>query len=366
MTEFSSNLLEWFKTSGRHDLPWQKKINPYRVWVSEIMLQQTQVKTVVPYFERFIKTFPTIDSLSSASIDRVLHLWTGLGYYARARNLHKTSIIITTQLGGQFPDTVDELVSLPGIGRSTAGAILALSMNKRASILDGNVKRVLTRFFLVQGWPEQTKIKNQLWEIADKNTPVRNFSQYTQAIMDLGATVCKRSSPECLCCPLNTECKACITDQIEHYPGKKPKRLIPTKKVFMYIVENELGEILLEQRPSEGIWGALYSFPEKLPTKMVSESLESSKELGSIPAHPVENSLSVIRHTFSHFHLKIQPKLVKVSKNEFKPNDSKHRVWYSLKNPAALGLAAPVKKLLAELLERSLQEKKPYGQKSTL
>lgn len=349
MNEFSSNLLKWFKTSGRHDLPWQKNVDPYRVWVSEIMLQQTQVKTVVPYFERFMERFPTIDSLSLASIDQVLHLWTGLGYYARARNLHKTSIIIASELDGQFPDTIDELVSLPGIGRSTAGAILALSMNKRASILDGNVKRVLTRFFLVQGWPEQTKVKNQLWEIADRNTPLRNFSQYTQAIMDLGATVCKRSSPECLCCPLKSECKAYNSNQTQNYPSKKPKRFMPTKKVCMYIVKNELGEILLEQRPPEGIWGALYSFPEELPTSRDNENPVSSKNHCSQLAIPSENYLSTIRHTFSHFHLEIQPKLVKVSKNEFKLDDSKHRVWYSLKNPPTLGLAAPVKKLLAEL-----------------
>ena len=349
MTEFSSNLLKWFKTNGRHDLPWQRNINPYRVWVSEIMLQQTQVKTVVPYFERFMERFPTIDSLSLASIDQVLHLWTGLGYYARARNLHKTSIIIATELAGQFPDTIDELVSLPGIGRSTAGAILALSMNKRASILDGNVKRVLTRFFLVHGWPEQTKVRNQLWEIADRNTPQRNFSQYTQAIMDLGATVCKRSRPECLCCPVKSECKAYNSNQIQNYPTKKPKRLMPTKEVCMYIVKNELGEILLEQRPPEGIWGALYSFPENLPTSRENEKPMSSKNLCSQLAIPSENCLSTIRHTFSHFHLEIQPKLVKVSKNEVKLDDSTHRVWYSLKSPPTLGLAAPVKKLLAEL-----------------
>ena len=358
MTKFSSNLLKWFKTNGRHNLPWQENISPYRVWVSEIMLQQTQVKTVIPYFKSFMERFPTVESLSSANIDQVLHLWTGLGYYARARNLHKTSIIVTTKFDGQFPNAVDELVSLPGIGRSTAGAILALSMNKRASILDGNVKRVLTRFFLVQGWPEQTKVKNQLWELADRTTPVKNFSQYTQAIMDLGATVCKRSNPECLRCPLNNECKAYTTNQVENYPSKKPKRLIPTKKVCMYILENELGEILLEQRPSEGIWGALYSFPEKLPTIGVKEYTESSKKPCSKTARPSENYLKTIKHSFSHFHLEIQPRLVKVAKNEFKINDSAHRVWYSLENPAALGLAAPVKKQLAELSARNLPEKK--------
>ena len=357
MSKFSSNLLKWFKTNGRHNLPWQENISPYRVWVSEIMLQQTQVKTVIPYFKSFMERFPTIESLSSANIDQVLHLWTGLGYYARARNLHKTSIIVTTKFGGQFPNVIDELVSLPGIGRSTAGAILALSMNKKASILDGNVKRVLARFFLVRGWPEKTKVKNRLWEIADSNTPMTNFSQYTQAIMDLGATVCKRSNPECERCPLNTECKAYTTNQVGNYPGKKPKRLIPTKKVCMYILENELGEILLEQRPSEGIWGALYSFPEKLPTLGVKEYSESSKKLCSKTARPSGNYLKTIRHTFSHFHLEIQPKLVKVSKNEFKINDSVHRVWYSLENPAALGLAAPVKKQLAELFAKNLRER---------
>ena len=265
--------------------------------------------------------------------------------------------IIASELDGQFPDTIDELVSLPGIGRSTAGAILALSMNKRASILDGNVKRVLTRFFLVQGWPEQTKVKNQLWEMADRNTPLRNFSQYTQAIMDLGATVCKRSSPECLCCPLKSECKAYNSNQTQNYPSKKPKRIMPTKKVCMYIVKNELGEILLEQRPSEGIWGALYSFPEKLPTSRDNEEPVSNKNHCSQLAIPSENYLNTIRHTFSHFHLEIQPKLVKVSKNEFKLDDSKHRVWYSLKNPPTLGLAAPVKKLLAELSERKVYKR---------
>ena len=349
MTKFSSNLLKWFKTNGRHNLPWQENISPYRVWVSEIMLQQTQVKTVIPYFKSFMERFPTIESLSSANIDQVLHLWTGLGYYARARNLHKTSIIVTTKFDGQFPNAVDELVSLPGIGRSTAGAILALSMNKRASILDGNVKRVLTRFFLVHGWPEQTKVRNQLWEIADRNTPQRNFSQYTQAIMDLGATVCKRSRPECLCCPVKSECKAYNSNQIQNYPTKKPKRLMPTKEVCMYIVKNELGEILLEQRPPEGIWGALYSFPENLPTSRENEKPMSSKNHSTQLRIPSENCLSTIRHTFSHFHLDIQPKIVKVSKNELKLDDSTHRVWYSLKSPPTLGLAAPVKKLLAEL-----------------
>ena len=224
MPSLSSSLLKWFKIHGRHDLPWQKNLSPYRVWVSEIMLQQTQVKTVIPYYKRFMERFPQINDLSSANIDQVLYLWTGLGYYARARNLHKTARIITSQYDSQFPDTVEDLEKLPGIGRSTAGAILALSLNKRAPILDGNVKRVLTRFYSIPGWPEQTKTKNQLWAIAEKNTPRKNFAQYTQAIMDLGATGCKRSKPDCCRCPVEHTCNAYTLNKVEDYPSKKPNK----------------------------------------------------------------------------------------------------------------------------------------------
>lgn len=324
------------------------------------MLQQTQVKTVIPYFERFMERFPEVDYLSSATTDQVLHLWTGLGYYARARNLHMTAKIIANEHDGLFPKTVDELLLLPGIGRSTAGAILALSMNKRAPILDGNVKRVLARFYSIQGWPEQTKVKNQLWEVAEQNTPLNNFSQYTQAIMDLGATVCKRSNPDCLKCPLNFGCNAYKYGETQNYPGKKPKKLIPIKKVCMYVFENEFGEILLEQRPPKGIWGSLYSFPEALELSKFRENLEANDTLCFKSAQIAEINLKPIRHTFSHFQLEIQPKLLKVLKNQFVTNDSTHRVWYSFQNPVELGLAAPVKKLLSTLSARQLEEKKAY------
>lgn len=354
MTSLSSSLLKWFKIHGRHDLPWQKNISPYRVWVSEIMLQQTQVKTVIPYYKRFIERFPQINDLSSANIDQVLYLWTGLGYYARARNLHKTARILTSQYDSQFPDTVEDLETLPGIGRSTAGAILALSLNKRAPILDGNVKRVLTRFYSIPGWPEQTKTKNQLWEIAEKNTPLKNFAQYTQAIMDLGATVCKRSKPDCCRCPLEHTCNAYTLNKVEDYPSKKPKKKpMPIKKICMYVFENEFGEVLLERRPPQGIWGSLYSFPEKREQKDDTTSSKTIKHLNSKSRSSEDFELKSLRHTFSHFHLDIQPTLLKVSKRELEIDDSARWVWYSLNNPSELGLAAPVKNLLSTLSARN-------------
>ena len=354
MTSLSSSLLKWFKIHGRHDLPWQKNLSPYRVWVSEIMLQQTQVKTVIPYYRRFIKRFPQINDLSSANIDQVLYLWTGLGYYARARNLHKTARILTSQYDSQFPDTVEDLETLPGIGRSTAGAILALSLNKRAPILDGNVKRVLTRFYSIPGWPEQTKTKNQLWAIAEKNTPLKNFAQYTQAIMDLGATVCKRSKPDCCRCPLEHTCNAFTLNKVEDYPSKKPKKKpMPIKKICMYVFENEFGEVLLERRPPQGIWGSLYSFPEKRGQKDDTTSSKTIKHLNSKSRSSEDFELKSLRHTFSHFHLDIQPTLLKVSKRELEIDDSARWVWYSLNNPSELGLAAPVKNLLSTLSARN-------------
>ena len=318
------------------------------------MLQQTQVKTVIPYYQRFIERFPQINDLSSANIDQVLYLWTGLGYYARARNLHKTAKILTSQYDSQFPDTVEDLETLPGIGRSTAGAILALSLNKRAPILDGNVKRVLTRFYSIPGWPEQTKTKNQLWEIAEKNTPLKNFAQYTQAIMDLGATVCKRSKPDCCRCPLEHTCNAYTLNKVEDYPSKKPKKKpMPIKKICMYVFENEFGEVLLERRPPQGIWGSLYSFPEKREQKDDTTSSKTIKHLNSKSRSSEDFELKSLRHTFSHFHLDIQPTLLKVSKRELEVDDSARWVWYSLNSPTELGLAAPVKNLLSTLSARN-------------
>ena len=350
MNNFSDNVLEWFKSHGRRDLPWQKNPTPYRVWVSEIMLQQTQVATVIPYYQSFMKKFPSIAELAKADIDQVLHLWTGLGYYARARNLHKAAQTVVEKFSSEFPKSVEALESLPGIGRSTAGAIAALSMNIQAPILDGNVKRVLARFHTIEGWPEQTKVKNALWQIAEQYTPVKDVAEYTQAIMDLGATVCKRSNPGCDRCPLYSNCLAFTTNSIKKYPGKKPKKKLPVKSVVMYIFQNESGEVYLEKRPPNGIWGSLYSFPEQAleaDTTLAHESIEN------IPQHilPLKSgkSLQPLRHTFSHYHLDINPRMVAVKQNGVGVAETDHWLWYPLDHSVEVGLAAPVKKLLSKL-----------------
>lgn len=366
-TGFADSVLDWFTQHGRKDLPWQEDPTPYRVWVSEIMLQQTQVSTVIDYYQRFMARFPDVHTLASAELDQVLHLWTGLGYYARARNLHKAASIVVAMHGGEFPTELAALESLPGIGRSTAGAIAALSMNIRASILDGNVKRVLTRYHGIEGWPEQSAIKNRLWELADALTPSRQVAQYTQAMMDLGAMVCTRSNPDCTHCPLNHDCIACKEDKQAHIPGKKPRKVLPVKSVVMYIIQNDDGEVMLEKRPAQGIWGGLYSFPEyeKDLANKVSEPVSEAgwvlhptqcNELVlpaglpdlNIQSEPV-SKLPPLRHTFSHYHLDITPihSYFKGSAREFA--EPRRYIWYPLDGSMEVGLAAPIKKLLARL-----------------
>ncbi len=341
--KFNQAVLDWFDTHGRKELPWQQGSTPYRVWVSEIMLQQTQVQTVIPYFARFMDRFPDVTSLANAPLDQVLHLWTGLGYYARARNLHKTAVAVRDNYRSEFPQSVDELESLPGIGRSTAGAIAALSMGIRAPILDGNVKRVLTRHFAIAGWPDQTKVKRALWEIAEHYTPAERIADYTQAMMDLGATLCTRSQPNCEACPLTKSCEAYATESIQLYPGKKPRKTLPVKSTAMFILRDKNDAVLLEKRPPNGIWGSLYSLPEGDPAaKMVTIGHQtfSLNDAGILKS---------IRHTFSHYHLDITPiqlldqnKLDQVAEND-------RWLWYPLNHSRQVGLAAPVKKLLSSL-----------------
>ena len=258
---FSESLLDWFDEHGRKNLPWQKPITPYRVWLSEVMLQQTQVDTVIPYFEKFVNTYPDVASLAAAPIDHVLHLWTGLGYYARARNLHKCAITVCENYEGQFPSDQNELATLPGIGRSTAAAIASIAFEQPTAILDGNVKRVLTRHRAIEGWPGNKKIESQLWEIAEDYMPQTRCRDYTQAIMDLGATLCTRSKPQCLLCPVNHDCIAKQNGNPTDYPSKKPKKAQPVKDTHMLIARHH-NDILLEQRPASGIWGGLWSFKE--------------------------------------------------------------------------------------------------------
>jgi len=345
---FSTKLLAWFKDHGRHNLPWQKDKTPYKVWVSEIMLQQTQVSTVIPYFERFMTAFPTVKHLADAEEDAVLHQWTGLGYYARARNLHKTAQIIQQQFAGHFPDTVEKLSELPGIGRSTAGAIIASSMNKPAVILDGNVKRVLCRYFCIEGWPDQTATLKKLWTIAEDLTPRENCADYNQAIMDLGASLCSRTRPACELCPFNDACQAFRTGQTDRFPQKKPKKKLPVRSTTMLVLHaNEGQKILLEKRPASGIWGGLWSLPE-IPS---GDSPDPFLMMHGLRRQEPPQSWQPIRHTFSHYHLDITPMLITLEKFGGGVMEKGRWHWYDLSNPSQVGLAAPVKKLLGAMGE---------------
>lgn len=346
---FAKKILTWFDSHGRHDLPWQAERTPYRVWVSEIMLQQTQVSTVIPYFQRFIDRFPSVQSLAEAKIDQVLHLWSGLGYYARARNLHAAAKAIVEEHQGIFPQNVEGLMALKGIGQSTAGAIAALSMGIRATILDGNVKRVLARYHSIGGWPEQTAVKKVLWEIAESHTPTRRVDDYTQALMDLGATVCTRSSPACTSCPLRTDCSAHREGRTAEFPGRKAKKVLPIRSVAMFILQNDEGEVLLEKRPATGIWGSLYSLPESADSNTPPDFGQTT---GDKNFYSTLEDLAKIRHSFSHYHLDITPVRLHAGSKKNEIAETDRWLWYPLDHSLQVGLAAPVKKLLSQLAEK--------------
>lgn len=343
--QFSKQLLAWFEQHGRHDLPWQFKRTAYRVWVSEIMLQQTQVTTVIPYYERFMQSFPDVGALAGAKLDDVLHHWTGLGYYARARNLYKTANIIVNDYDGQFPQTIDEVVSLPGIGQSTAGAILSLACDQRHPILDGNVKRVLSRYHAVEGWPGKKDVETKLWSYAEQHTPLTSFDKYTQAIMDLGATVCTRRNPDCNSCPLSKGCSARKLMRQHDFPGSKPKSKLPKRETILAIIENSEGEILLEQRPPSGIWGGLWCFPEISMDESIASVLQ--KQYGYNIKEQIE--YKTFKHTFSHFHLMIKPIHVKVEPRSDKVRERGLSTWLDTRLAPNLGFPAPVVSLLEGL-----------------
>lgn len=302
MANFSDKLLAWHDQHGRKTLPWQQDITPYRVWVSEIMLQQTQVATVIDYFHRFMASFPTVMDLANAPQDAVLNHWSGLGYYARARNLHKTAQIIRDDYNGEFPTTMDEVVALPGIGRSTAGAILSIACGQHHAILDGNVKRVLARVYTVEAWTGSAAVQKQLWQYAEALTPQHRTATYTQAIMDLGATVCTRSQPTCEDCPVQDVCLANAHNRTAELPVPKPKKNKPVKTVRMWVLVNGVGEVLLEKRPSTGIWGGMLSFPEQNTAESAQNWLDALNT--RIISH---HAREPFRHTFSHYHLDIEP-----------------------------------------------------------
>jgi A/G-specific adenine glycosylase len=342
---FATRVLTWFDQHGRHDLPWQRDINPYRVWVSEIMLQQTQVGTVIPYFQRFMARLPTVEDLAAAPEDEVLHLWTGLGYYARARNLHAAAQQVVHALDGEFPADVEGLMALPGIGRSTAGAIASIAFGQRAAILDGNVKRVLARFHAVPGWPGKTDVHDRLWTIAEAHTPQARHADYTQAMMDLGATLCTRSEPTCGRCPLQADCAAYRTGTQRDFPGRKPRKPQPVKSTHFLMARDPQGRIWLEKRPGAGIWGGLWCFPElEDPAGAEGWCLD---RFGRPPQTVAR--WPAFRHTFSHYHLDIAPLLLQLPSAPESVMADDRQLWYNVRQPPEIGLAAPVVGLLQQL-----------------
>ena len=346
-------LIAWHARSGRHDLPWQRDRTPYRVWVSEIMLQQTQVSTVIPYFERFMARFPEVLALAAAPIDEVLHLWTGLGYYARARNLHKAARRVRDEFGGTFPTSFEAIASLPGIGRSTAGAILALSLDERHPILDGNVKRVLARVFGIEGNAAERKVELALWSVADACTPRTGAAIYTQAIMDLGATLCTRRRPACTLCPFETHCVARREGRQHEIPAPKrsvPRALRRRERCWMLIAEDTAGAVFLERRPERGIWGGLWCLPEfssESSCLAYARNHFRAARSGTLQAHAPE-PLGVIEHAFTHFDLEIHPLHLR-SCAPAAVMESQESLWYNARQPegsARIGLPAPVKQML--------------------
>lgn len=347
--DFARQVITYYHAFGRKHLPWQNIHDPYKIWLSEIMLQQTQVTTVIPYFERFVKSFPTLKHLAQASDDQVMQHWSGLGYYSRARNLHKTARIIETEFGGQFPQDPEVIETLPGIGRSTAGAIASFAFGQPTAILDGNVKRVLARCYAIEGWPGNGKVLKALWQRAETNTPKQETSAYNQAMMDLGAVVCTRTKPNCPDCPLSKRCLAYHSNSIEQYPGKKPKKARPSKTVYWLISINETSDqtkVLLHKRPPSGIWGGLWALPEIEQ----SETPPDSKQ-----------QLDAFTHKFSHYDLHVQPLIIKPTKDKALVEKNCHPSimepaqadWFSQSQLSEIGLPTPVSKLLFKLLEDS-------------
>jgi A/G-specific adenine glycosylase len=345
--EFAARLLAWYDVHGRKNLPWQQDATPYRVWVSEVMLQQTQVSTVIPYFERFMARFPTVQDLAAAPEDEVLHLWTGLGYYARARNLQATARRLVADHGGEFPAELEEVMALPGIGRSTAGAILALSRGARHPILDGNVKRVLARVFGIDGDPGSAAVMTRLWSQAEDCTPAQSAGPYTQAIMDLGATLCTRARPACTLCPMTGDCVAAREGRQAELPGIKQRRTRGKREATLLLAESgdkATRAILVERRPSPGIWGGLWS-PPQFPTE--DEALAwVRRELGE--PHGYWSALEPIEHAFTHFDLRLNPVRVRCGPAPQVRDDG--RLWYALDAPPKVGLPQPIRRLFERLI----------------
>ncbi|MEO1888949.1 MAG: A/G-specific adenine glycosylase [Cycloclasticus sp.] len=344
---FQAQVLNWFDQHGRKNLPWQQTPTPYHVWLSEIMLQQTQVKTVIPYFERFLQHFPNVSALAQAPLDDVLHYWSGLGYYARARNLHKTAMIVARQYAGEFPQSLAGLTDLPGIGRSTAGAIASLSMGQSEPILDGNVKRVLSRCFAVEGWTGKAAVLKLLWAISEQLTPKNRADNYNQAMMDLGATVCTRSKPRCDDCPLKVNCLALKNDLVLLLPTPKKRTSLPIKKRF-WLVSKHQNEFLLNKNLPSGLWGGLWVFPEFETYDELAIWCEQ-KKINLNYSEILEQK----RHTFSHYHLDYTPVICQSQKQGRQIAEADKSCWYQTNSRVKIGLPKPVSELVKQLSRES-------------
>jgi len=342
---FSRRLLAWYDRHGRKRLPWKRSRDPYRIWVSEIMLQQTQVATVIPYFARFIERFPDVRALARARPDSVLHRWSGLGYYARARHLHAAAKKIVAGHGGKFPRDLEALRALPGIGRSTAGAILALAFGSRHPILDGNVKRVLARYYAIAEPVNRRETEVELWRLAERHTPRTRIADYTQAIMDLGATLCTRANPACGRCPLRADCRAFALGASQDLPVPAKRKALPVKKTNMLLVRDGRGHVLLQRRPPAGLWGGLWGLPE-CANGNVRNWCRARLGLEIRAQKP----WPTFRHSFSHFHLDITPIPARVAgASALHVMEDGDTVWYNVERPDARGIAAPVAQLLQRL-----------------
>lgn len=342
MSEFATRLIAWQKKNGRHDLPWQNTQDPYAIWVSEIMLQQTQVGAVIGYYSKFMARFSNIAVLAQASQDEVLQHWSGLGYYSRARNLHKAAQKIVAEFSGEFPQDFEAIQSLPGIGRSTAAAVAAFAFHQTQTILDGNVKRVLARHFLVEGWPSAPVVEKKLWQLAESLLPQQDMIAYTQGLMDLGATVCTRSKPKCYLCPFLNTCAAYQHEQVTKLPTPKPRKAIPIKKTAMLVLQHG-DHILLEKRPEKGIWGGLLSLPEvEVDTDIMQVTQESFKT--GIASH---KPLAAFTHTFTHFKLDIHPHVVEI--RYLPKNLPENYHWLTLESAIQAAIPTPIRYILQTL-----------------
>ncbi|WP_202843923.1 A/G-specific adenine glycosylase [Luteimonas saliphila] len=346
---FATHLLQWFDVSGRHDLPWQHPRTPYRVWLSEIMLQQTQVRVVVPYFERFVAALPDVPALAAAPLDDVLALWSGLGYYARARNLHAAAKLCVQRHAGGLPGDFDALLALPGIGRSTAGAILSQAFGERVPILDGNVKRVLCRVHGVEGWPGMPAIEKHLWTIAEAHVygvPAGRMADYTQAQMDFGATLCTRHDPACMLCPLQHDCEALRDGRVEELPTPKPGKPLPERHALALLLHDAQGRVLLQRRPPTGIWAALWSLPEHPDHDQARAWFGGHVGEG----YDTGEALDPIAHGFTHYRLTLQPLEWREAVLAARVRDDDDLRWVARDELLSLGIPAPIRSLLERRL----------------